>query len=193
MFPVQELCNPVSVKRRTVWEKCIRVWEKWIQVWENCIWVWEKCIQVWEKCIRVWEKFILVWEKCIGDIPITDALETLPEFTSMPSMVPNWGWQWDRNAFSVIFHIQPRFQAVVRTQPRTQGRISAHSHTPTPHTPHPAHHTTPHTHPTLENVGASSLWGVVVSGDKTLGTRLVRSYWSKYWRFSVIDSCTFSL
>ena len=35
-------------------------------------------------------------------------------FNAHKTMVPNRGWQWDRNAFSVIFHIQSPFQAVVR-------------------------------------------------------------------------------
>ena len=34
-------------------------------------------------------------------------------FNTHETMVSNRGWQWDRNAFSVIFHIQSRFQAVI--------------------------------------------------------------------------------
>ena len=34
-------------------------------------------------------------------------------FSAHKTMAPNWGWQWDCNAFTAISHIQPWFQAVV--------------------------------------------------------------------------------
>ena len=33
-------------------------------------------------------------------------------FNVHKTMAPSRGWQWDRNTFTVIFHTQPRFQAV---------------------------------------------------------------------------------
>ena len=30
------------------------------------------------------------------------------------TMVPNRGWQWDHNAFYIIFHVQCQFQSAVR-------------------------------------------------------------------------------
>ena len=44
-------------------------------------------------------------------------------FNAHETMVPNRGWQWDRNAFSVISRIQPRFQAVV---PAYSGSVYSH-------------------------------------------------------------------
>ena len=39
-------------------------------------------------------------------------------FNTHETMAPSRGWQEDRNVFSVIFHIRPRFQVVVRASCR---------------------------------------------------------------------------
>ena len=45
-------------------------------------------------------------------VKLSDSNRQFPNL--LQTIAPNRGWQWDRNAFTVISLIQPRFQPVVR-------------------------------------------------------------------------------